>query len=100
MSMRSSVLFCAALTLVALDFGCATKTAQVKPKAKDDDEWVTLPPATGSYLPRRVRKSDLRNSSVSSSELLVVAGTGVSQGSGLTGASPSMPMKTQGAAGK
>ena len=38
--------------------GCTTPPKSDAKKA-DDDEYVTLPPKTGSNLPRRVKKSDL-----------------------------------------
>jgi hypothetical protein len=67
--MRTQHLLVAALLVFAFDCGgCASKPTA---KAKDDGEWVTLPPATGSFLPRRVQKSDLNNLNPASTNNLV-----------------------------
>ncbi len=56
MKLRTSLIALLLLSVFAFD-GCATQT---KTASKDgDDEYVTLPPKTGSHLPRRVKKSDL-----------------------------------------
>lgn len=60
MKLRLLTLF-SALSLVLLA-GCATKSATASAdggKKEEKEEYVTLPPATGSNLPRRVKKSDL-----------------------------------------
>ncbi|MBI2516591.1 MAG: hypothetical protein HYV95_06705 [Opitutae bacterium] len=60
MKLRLITLF--SVLFLALLAGCATKstTASVDGGKKEEkEEYVTLPPATGSNLPRRVKKSDL-----------------------------------------
>jgi uncharacterized lipoprotein len=47
--------FALAAILIA---GCATNPKQESQK-KDDDEYVMLPPRTGSNVPRKVKKSDI-----------------------------------------
>lgn len=55
-----------------LGAGCSTppKTAN----ANTDDEYVTLPPRTGSNMPRRVKKADLLAGKVPDADLTGVAG--------------------------
>ncbi len=53
--MRKSVL--AALALLLTFSGCATQQTTAEEAKAANDEWVTLPPATGSNLPRRVRRA-------------------------------------------
>lgn len=55
----------AALALVVFSTGCTTPSPATKPKAADD-EWVTLPPATGSNVPRRVRRSEIESAGTTS----------------------------------
>ena len=46
--------------ILVCDNGCATSPSS--PAGKNSvagDEWVMLPPATGSNIPRRVRRSEL-----------------------------------------
>ena len=54
---KPSALLLLLLAAIAIT-GCTTppKTAEQKTK---DDEYVYLPPATGSNVPRRVKKADL-----------------------------------------
>jgi len=42
-------------------FGCASKTkeAQAEQSGQQEDEYVYVPSATGSNLPKKVRKSDV-----------------------------------------
>jgi hypothetical protein len=53
MTSRFSLTALLFLTVIGL-VGCATEQKTAK-----EDEYVTLPPKTGSHLPRRVKKSDL-----------------------------------------
>ena len=59
---KCSVWFLTLLAAFLLD-GCTTPP---KPQAKAaaDDEYVYLPPATGSHVQRKVKKSDLLNGTV------------------------------------
>jgi hypothetical protein len=62
------------IALLAVTFafggsGCqhpAAKDGTTKAQAADKDEWVELPPATGSWIPRRVRRSELANAQAAS----------------------------------
>ena len=46
--------------ILLCDNGCATSpSSPAGKKSVAADEWVSLPPATGSNLPRRVRRSEL-----------------------------------------
>jgi len=53
--MRKPVL--AALVLLLTFSGCATPRSTAEKAKAADSEWVTLPPVTGSNLPRRVRRT-------------------------------------------
>jgi hypothetical protein len=66
--MKSKVLLLTFVLMLALDCGgCAiVEAAKNGGKSKDSDEWVTLPPKTGSNIPRRVRKSDVAAEEASS----------------------------------
>ena len=44
--------------------GCTTTGSEKTATA--DDEWVTLPPETGSRLPRRVRRSEIEKGTTGS----------------------------------
>jgi hypothetical protein len=59
---RRPLLLLSVLSVFAIEPGCTTRTVQTTDKAKlaADDDWVTLPPATGSNVPRRVRRSELQ----------------------------------------
>jgi hypothetical protein len=59
--MKSRLLALTFVLMLAMDCGgCAiVEAAKNGGKSKDSDEWVTLPPKTGSNIPRRVRKSDV-----------------------------------------
>lgn len=54
------LLFLAAAVL-STEPGCASS----KKGSVAEDEWVTLPPATGSNIPRRVRRSELGTAATS-----------------------------------
>jgi hypothetical protein len=55
--MRSGLV---AVAIIALALsGCATQRSADQPPLAAGDEWVTIPPATGSNVPRRVRRSEL-----------------------------------------
>ena len=54
---KPSALLLLVLAAIALA-GCTTPPKTAEQKAKDD-EYVYLPPATGSNVPRRVKKADL-----------------------------------------
>lgn len=71
LGMRSKLLLCLSLLILTLDCGgCVAKTA----KSADDDQWVTLPPETGSLIGRRVRKSDLGKPDPSTTNVVTVSG--------------------------
>ena len=49
-----------AAAILMCDNGCATSpNSPAGKKSVASDEWVMLPPATGSNIPRRVRRSEL-----------------------------------------
>ena len=60
--------FLAAVLVLAIEPGCTTtpKTQASKKTTADKDEWVTLPPALGSNVPRRVRRSQLGSDTTAS----------------------------------
>ena len=68
--MKCKVLLLLFILMLAMDCGgCAiVEAAKNGGKSKDSDEWVTLPPKTGSNIPRRVRKSDVAAEEASSDD--------------------------------
>jgi hypothetical protein len=56
-------------TLAFGEFGCqhpSAKNGTTQVQSADKDEWVELPPATGSWIPRRVRRSELASAQAAS----------------------------------
>ena len=67
--------FMAALALFTTGTGCTAPSAKAPDAAKTaaSDDWVTLPPATGSNVPRRVRRSELQGE-LNASNVGVISG--------------------------